>query len=256
MHAALNVAFTQHRGLNGASQQDALLINACVFQSLDLLPRTQASALPAFFAVADGLAISPAAHLASRLVLAFLQRRFVALQAESQGEVVDKLRARDVRQAQQALAAKLGRGATRGAACTFVSAVCQGERIRILHVGDCRAYHRSAGGVVRQLTRDHNVANAIDYGNFAGSAAGQGLMHYLSADPLHDDFEVQMVECPFHVGDSLLLCSDGVHEPLAAQLNELLVAELSPLQRAEQLRAAVLGAGALDNFSLIVIQRE
>ncbi len=82
------------------------------------------------------------------------------------------------------------------------NAACDLFRRKILHVGDCRAYHRSARGIVQQLTRDHTVANATGHGSFADSAAGEGLLHYLSADPLHDDFEVQMTDCPYQSGDS------------------------------------------------------
>lgn len=77
----------------------------------------------------------------------------------------------------------------------------------------------------------------------------------LVADSEESEFAIHRRIERMAVGDTLLLCTDGVHDTLShAQLQSLFNASLSPKEQAQVWRDAVLDAGAPDNLSLIVLR--
>ena len=116
------------------------------------------------------------------------------------------------------------RGAKGGS--TLVCACLIGNRLAIAHVGDCRLYLVRAGEA-RLLTRDHSLAMALvaqGEMNFADlrmrPERSQVTRSLGERRPMPDYFVdtlEQMTGKPtleLGVGDTLLLCSDGVWEPL------------------------------------------
>ena len=127
----------------------------------------------------------------------------------------------------------------------------------ICHVGDSRIY-RFRRGELRQLTRDHSVAAEI--GRKLGSEFGDRsnpLAHVLTravgtGDKVNPDWKKISVE----PGDRYLLCTDGVHDLLDATA----IAGFLAIPSAEDVRravaAAVVGGGAHDNYSFIIVDVE
>ncbi len=117
----IQITYCMHRG-NTPNQQDALLVNGEIYQSPDLLP-CEANLLgeEALVAIADGVAASPQAHLASQLVL----KSLAALLAQRPEDCHDGLlSARHIRQTQFRLSAGLaGKRATRGGASSTVVSI-------------------------------------------------------------------------------------------------------------------------------------
>ena len=75
----------------------------------------------------------------------------------------------------------------------------------------------------------------------------------LIADDEETEFPVHWQVSDFEVGDTLLLCSDGVHQTIGQQmLEQLFDPHLSTYTQVDIFRTAVLNAGAPDNFSLIL----
>ncbi len=196
------------------------------------------------FAVADGYGNEGAADAA-----------LDALEALDDVEVhADPLGALDeaVTRAAEAVA---GRDAEAGGT-TLTALLLVGERALIAHVGDSRAYVVRDGGLER-LTRDHTVVQSlIDEGKLTDDEArsdpdrnllNRALAPGASAAP---DLAVRAAR----PGDRFVLTTDGVHAVLEPRrLAELLVAAGSPDDVAAAVEAAVLAAGAPDNYGVVVV---
>ena len=105
------------------------------------------------------------------------------------------------------------RGVTTGT--TLVAAVTSGGRTSVVNVGDSRAYLRRDGSLT-QVTIDHSwVAEEVRAGRLrpeevVGHPRRSVITRALIGEPvIADAFEIGLVE-----GDTLLLCSDGLWEPL------------------------------------------
>lgn len=247
------IACTQHRGRDNRfpQQQDSLWNGKSVFQKRNLLPEQYvAHGESLAVAVADGVGCSPRAELASLCVLK-------ALANEAPDKAFDRGM---VWRLQQQLCKSLARGATWGSSTTLAAVRCYPDHCEVLNAGDSRVYRISAAGVWQQLSHDHSLINTmidrgeaeagVDYASFYYS-----LDSCLVADNDESEFAIHRRVEPMAVGDTLLLCTDGVHDTLShEQLQCLFNASLSPQEQAQIWRDAVLKAGAPDNFSLIVLR--
>lgn len=121
------------------------------------------------------------------------------------------------------------------------------------HVGDSRVYRLRAGSLER-LTRDHSFAEEARAAGFNEDAALERYRSMLTraigmpgscvADIARDD----LLE-----GDVLLLCSDGVWEPLTdTAIREALTH--NPDDAAQRLVAQAYAAGGSDNMTAVVLR--
>jgi PPM family protein phosphatase len=130
-----------------------------------------------------------------------------------------------------------------------------GTRLVVGHVGDSRVY-RLRDGVLQVLTVDHSVAEEARRAGMADEAIdASSFRHMLTrAVGMPGELGAEVATGRLRVGDVLLLCSDGVWEPLSA---EELVAELQrpcPDEAARALVAAAYAAGGTDNLTAAVVQ--
>jgi len=246
-----------HRG-DTPSQQDALLVDSAVYQSVDLLPCAASLGMDTLVAIADGVASSPQAQLASKLVLKTLA---AALVQRPEDCIEGLLSARHIRWTQARLSAVLaGKRATKGASSTVVAVHLKDGHAVVLNVGDSRAYVRSPTGSVRQLSRDHTELQRLrDTGeadvNTSYASFYDALSDCLVADPQEVEFAIHRETVTLLPGMIFVLCSDGVHNVLGEPRWQALIGENSdPFALVEATRAAVLKAGAQDNFSLIALR--
>jgi protein phosphatase len=136
---------------------------------------------------------------------------------------------------------------------TLVLAVLMGSQAVVANVGDSRAY-RIRGGEARPLTQDHSwVGDEVR----AGRLGPQEVRHHprrnmitraVMGDPIRaDHFPVQLLP-----NDVLMLCSDGLWEPLEdASLGDFFAAD-APLERIlEWICDAALAAGGTDNVTVV-----
>ena len=138
---------------------------------------------------------------------------------------------------------------------TVVVAVVRGRRVFVAHAGDSRA-HRFRDGVIRNLTRDHTVVQAlVDAGRLDVLSAtlhpqrGRLLRYLGMPQPAADVRAVRVRR-----GDRLLLTSDGVHGLLpAARLERVLGSVASPGDAARALVDLVAARGGRDDASAIVL---
>jgi len=258
------IAYTMHRGKVCRQQQDCILIGGAIHQ-VPMLPITAATlaADEALLAVADGVASSGgdrriAPQRASRIVLEELVK---AIRERPEWLQEGFVANRHVRQVQARLSDRLADNPdTRGAASTLAVAHVRGHRAAILNVGDSRAYRANRAGGWWRLSKDHTVLqDLIDRGEASpdteyASLYG-ALAHVLCADSEEGDFAIHRVLVTLEPGDTLLLCSDGVHDEIGeAMLWELFDPALDAAAQARVWRDAVWRKGAKDNLSLIEVK--
>jgi len=135
---------------------------------------------------------------------------------------------------------------------TTVVALCvHGEQGIALWAGDSRLY-RLRGGELKQLTRDHSVAEE------AGGAAGGGIAsddgHMLTrAVGGADLLALEELRLDIRPGDRLLLCSDGLYGELMPEEIAARLAAPDCAAAAQSLVALALERGGADNATAVVI---
>ena len=144
---------------------------------------------------------------------------------------------------------------------TLTLAVIEGDRATVAHVGDSRAYlYRK--GQLRQLTEDHSVPGAllkqgrIEPDELQDHPHRHILYRCLGLKPQVDvDISSSFV---LEVGDSLLLCSDGLWDMVYPdeQLAGYLASEAEPLAICRRLVNAANEAGGEDNITVLLVRLE
>jgi protein phosphatase len=181
-------------------------------------------------AVADGLGGHPAGDVASMTAIRSLDE--AALSGDS-GE--EELRAAATVAHEAVLAAAQDPGRA-GMGTTVVVAVVSGDRARVLHVGDSRAYLLDPDRTLHALTRDHGM------GGFLTQALG--LDREINPD-------VADVACP--PGSRLLLCSDGLTNMVEDATLARLLGGGDAEHACDALVSEALGNGGIDNVTVVVV---
>ena len=129
-----------------------------------------------------------------------------------------------------------------GMSCTLSALVLRGQHFYLAQVGDSRIY-RLRGGVLEQLTTDH-VWDRPDMRHVLKRAVG--LDHHLMVDFSDGDLQA---------GDTFLLVSDGVWEPLGdTAMRRALDENDDPELAAAALVTQAHRSGGQDNASALVIR--
>jgi protein phosphatase len=138
--------------------------------------------------------------------------------------------------------------------CTVCVALLRGRGAYIAHVGDSRVYLRRRG-VTYLLTEDHSfgrelyASGALTEQEVAVHPQRQMLTRAIGSLPT---VRVDTAFIELAAGDTLLLCSDGLHGEVTSQtIDAGLDAEL-PEQAARALLQAALAAGGKDNVTVVV----
>ncbi|MBT8403807.1 MAG: protein phosphatase 2C domain-containing protein [Gemmatimonadetes bacterium] len=138
--------------------------------------------------------------------------------------------------------------------------LCPSGRMMFAHVGDSRLY-RLRSGELRAITRDHTwVAEAVETGQIAPSAAATHPMSHVLTQAVGIDAapEPDVGEDDVRDGDLLLLCSDGLTGPVADdEIRSVLCEALGDDSLDEapaRLIAAALTRGGPDNITAVVIR--
>jgi len=144
-----------------------------------------------------------------------------------------------------------------GMATTLVIALVLESSLSVAHVGDVRAYRLGAGGLER-LTDDHTrawewvVSGALSRDEAKRSPYRNALTRVLGLGDV--DASVRTVDLA--PGDVVLLCSDGLWDPVEEHVMEriLRIRTSDVRSRAVALAEAALEAGGPDNITAVVYQ--
>lgn len=202
--------------------------------------------------VADGMGGSVAGELASRLTVETVVRRM----SESAVQSVEVMRGaveeanRTIRARSRAEPNLEGMGTT----CTAI--VLRDRRATIAHVGDSRAY-LIRDGRIRRLTQDHSlVAHLIQRNELTEEQARHDARRHvlIRSVGVADRIEVDAfeVKTPLRMGDTLLVCSDGLHGVISDSDLAAIAEEADGLGvMCRQMIATANDAGGPDNITVV-----
>jgi serine/threonine protein phosphatase PrpC len=145
----------------------------------------------------------------------------------------------------------------RGMGATIVAAWIDGQKLSLAHVGDSRAYLLRAGSF-DQLTADHSlVAEKVRVGILTPQEADASELQSVLTRAVGTSANVQVDadEQMLVIGDSLLLCSDGLTRMVTdPEIASTLLTSTSAQEAADRLIALANEYGGVDNVSVIVLR--
>jgi serine/threonine protein phosphatase PrpC len=145
----------------------------------------------------------------------------------------------------------------KGMGATIVAAWVDGQRLSLAHVGDSRAYLLRAGSL-DQLTADHSlVAEKVRIGILTPQEADASEMQSVLTRAVGTNATVQVDanEQILLIGDTLLLCSDGLTRMVTdPEIASTLLTSTSAQEAADRLIELANENGGLDNVSVIVMR--
>ena len=213
---------------------------------------TVMAAKGSFYAVADGMGGHSAGQIACELALKTMLSVYYADPSADQ----DSSLRRAVGEANsliydtaQAIPDRQGMGTTLTAAV-----VCE-DRLIIAQIGDSRAY-LLRGGLISQITEDHSwVAEQVRLGTMTLAEAQVSPFRNIitrsvgTAAMVEPDIFSQTIQ----VGDSLILCSDGLTGHVEPAEIQAIVQDNSPSAAAMLLVEAANERGGRDNITALVL---
>lgn len=145
----------------------------------------------------------------------------------------------------------------RGMGTTLVAAVVEPELVRLINVGDSRAYLVTPEGI-RQLTRDHSVVeDLVERGEITHEQARSHpkknlITRALGAEPT---VQADLYTLERRAGELILLCSDGLSNVVTDQELLFELVQVSPPEEGcRRLLDLALNRGAPDNVTAVLIQ--
>lgn len=142
-----------------------------------------------------------------------------------------------------------------GMGTTVAGALVQKGRAYLFHAGDSRVYlYRNQA--VRQLTRDHSmVQELVEKGAITEQEAANHPRKNIITRALgiNPDVLAETGECAVLPGDILLLCSDGLSNPVCDGDMAQILADTPFYQAADALVRRALDEGGQDNITALLI---
>ncbi|WP_236681498.1 Stp1/IreP family PP2C-type Ser/Thr phosphatase [Fannyhessea vaginae] len=205
---------------------------------------------PPLFAVCDGMGGHAAGEVASFIAVETIGKQAPHCANDVLlGASVEAANTEIIHQAAQ------GHGKP-GMGCTASCALIENNKIAIAHVGDSRIYLLHNGSLVR-LTHDHSfVEELVDAGEITADEARVHpsrsiITRALGSDP---DMYADHFKLDINTGDRIIICSDGLSSMIEdAKIESLAVSAVHPQSCADNLVAAALEAGGLDNVTVVVV---
>jgi len=215
------------------------------------------------FLVADGVGGHLAGEVASGLTLKTIEefllntlKRFSNLQAsEEQGALRDLQDA--LFQADSRIFEETAKHPEwRGMGTTLTMAFAANWRLFVAHAGDSRCYLHS-GGRLQQVTQDHTLtAEMVRRGIISPQDQATHQWRHVVTNILggkEPGVRVELHSLDLHVGDVVLICSDGLTEMVSEETIAAILQEVNDPQVAcERLVGEANKAGGKDNITAIV----
>jgi PPM family protein phosphatase len=211
------------------------------------------------YAVADGMGGHQAGEIASKLAVRTALRKLVGEVTESDGEMPENYQ--NWLKSAVALANQMvhnkGRESRKTMGTTLVMAVVVGHDVRIVNVGDSRAYLIGPDGI-RQITKDHSLVQMlVDAGAITQEQAAEHPQRNILTQSIGTQPEVTVDAFQENLDDdeSLLLCSDGLWEMLNDdQIWKIVQAAKTPDEACQALVEAANSAGGHDNIAAVLVR--
>ena len=211
------------------------------------------------FVVCDGVGGRPSGEAASQIIARALPRVF-----RRQLRRAEAINADTIREALSDTAVEMNASmyahsqvipTLEGMGCTLAAALIDGRTLYHLHAGDSRLYLLRHDELF-PLTADHTYARSMfvtqpDTGDLVDIGERRLLMQYLGKP---EALVPETGHVPLEDGDRLLICSDGLTDPLPdPTIADLLRAHPEPRAACAALVDAANEAGGPDNITVAVI---
>jgi PPM family protein phosphatase len=200
------------------------------------------------FAVADGMGGHRGGEVASQLAVETLEKLFKKRIGELPDQVQEANRVVFERSVVDEKVAGMG--------TTLTAALVEGDRVRLAHVGDSRAYLLRDGDL-RLLTEDHTLVHRmVTEGEISKEEAESHPQRSVLTRALGVDTIVDVDDDTVQVrpSDRLLLCTDGLTSMVSEQaIEEVLRAVPDPQEAAERLVRLANEGGGTDNTTVVVL---
>jgi protein phosphatase len=266
----VEVGAVSHTGRIRSRNEDHFLVSRVSRQQQILQTNMPPDSLPAYsgedgylFIVADGMGGMAAGEVASRLAISTSLKLFqrserwgFRVNQKVARELFDRISA-DLREIDKTLTEKsVADRRLLGMGTTLTAAYSMGIDLFIVHLGDSRVY-LYRGGVLKQLTKDHTVAQAMAD---AGYISPDDVRRHVKRNALtnflgghHGKVKADLRWLRLSDGDRLLLCSDGLNEMVDdASIARILTRYDDPGAASQHLLQAALDGGGKDNVTVIV----
>lgn len=146
-----------------------------------------------------------------------------------------------------------------GMGTTLVFALLSPPGVLAANVGDSRIYLFSRG-TLRQISEDHSlVAALVAMGEITREEAMVHPRRNIITRALgtKDEERADVFDFPWNKGDTLLLCTDGLHGTLSdGEIAAVLSGENDIERAARKLVSAALDAGSADNVTVVLVRNE
>ena len=227
-----------------------------------------ASAEQGVFVVADGVGGRTAGELASALTVETFEAASGELQSavarytdrpewQTRNEVLELLDS-ICQRASHSVYDESERRNKRGMTTTLVAAVVGGGAVFLAHVGDSRAY-LIRDGLIRQLTEDHSMVNElVRAGQMTYEEAIRSRYRSVitRAVGLYPTVQADVMCIEVLPGDRLVLCSDGLSDPVSEEDIESIASQDDVDTATSQLILRALENGGPDNVTVMLIEPE
>jgi protein phosphatase len=265
-----NVGAVSHTGKVRSHNEDHFLVSRLSRVNEILLTNLPPDQLPEqsgdggyLFIVADGMGGMAAGEVASRLAISTSLKLFQ--RSEKWGFKINQREARELFDRINQYLREIDKTLTEqsetdrrllGMGTTLTAAYSIGLDLFIIHLGDSRAY-LYRGGTLRQLTKDHTVAQAMAD---AGYISPEDVRRHVKRNALTNflgghsgKVKADLRWLRLADGDCLLLCSDGLNEMVDdVSIARILEEHDAPRDAAQSLLDEALNHGGKDNVTVIV----
>ncbi|MEJ5928449.1 protein phosphatase 2C domain-containing protein [Corynebacterium sp. H128] len=205
---------------------------------------------PYLLALADGMGGHAAGEVASQLMIDHLR----ALDADPADNDMLALLGSVADDANMSIAERIkSNPETAGMGTTCTTLMFDGTQFGMLHVGDSRGY-RLRDGKLERITRDDTyVQSLVD----EGSLDAEDISTHPQRSLILKAYTGHPVEPTLgmldaKVGDRILLCSDGLSDPVTHSTIETALAEGTPREAAVRLIELALRSGGPDNVTVVI----
>jgi serine/threonine protein phosphatase PrpC len=268
------VGRTTSVGMIRTQNQDAVGV-----LSLEILDDQPEASPGGIFLVADGMGGEAsgevASRIAARVIVAEVARRFLSPAARaaasdaprddaSVGEAATRMSLDTISSLTEAFRAanarirNLARRIEKPTGTTATALMFFGHEAVLGHVGDSRAYLLRGDQLV-QLTHDHSlIQRLIDIGQYDPNGQNEVAVPrnylYRSLGQL-DDLEVDTRVVKTGIGDTFLICSDGLWDLVSPEaIREVLASSPTPQDASDELVRRANEAGGHDNSTAVVLR--
>lgn len=207
---------------------------------------------PHLLALADGMGGHAAGEVASQLMIERVRR----LDRDPEDNDMLALLGGAARDANAAIAAHVKEHpATEGMGTTLSALMFNGSEFGVIHAGDSRGY-RLRDGKLTQITKDDTfVQSLVDNGKLAPEDVSSHPQKSLILKAYTGrDVEPSLFMLDAKPGDRLLLCSDGLSDPVTASTIESALGQGDIDTAASTLVELALRSGGPDNVTVVVAE--